>query len=60
MEAFMTEAVIDDRCANPQCTCPVSAGEKYCSQACSDAAEGNGRNDRCACPHRQCSSALAA
>ena len=49
-----------ERCAHPKCTCPVSAGEKYCSQACSDAAEGSGPNDRCACPHPQCSSAMAA
>jgi hypothetical protein len=51
---------IQDKCAYFNCTCGVSAGEKYCSQACSEAAEGNGRNDRCACPHPQCASAMAA
>ena len=47
-------------CAHPGCTCPVSVGEKYCSQACSDAAEESGQNDRCGCPHPQCASAIAA
>ena len=55
----MAEAT-QTRCAHPKCTCPVSAGEKYCSQACSDAAEGKGPTDRCTCPHPQCSSAMAA
>ncbi len=55
----MAEA-IQNRCAHPNCTCRVSVGEKYCSQACSDAAEGIGRNDRCTCPHPQCTSAIAA
>jgi len=50
----------EQRCAHENCSCLVSAGEKYCSQACSDAAVGSGRNDRCACPHPQCSSAMAA
>jgi hypothetical protein len=55
----MAEATLD-RCAHPQCSCPVSAGEKYCSQACSDADQGSGMQDRCACPHPQCVSAKAA
>jgi hypothetical protein len=55
----MAEAV-KNGCAHPNCICSVSAGEKYCSQACSDAAEGSGRNDRCACPHPLCASAMAA
>ena len=58
-EFMMTQAA-EKTCAHPNCTCSVSAGEKYCSQACSDAAEGSGRNDRCACPHPQCASAMAA
>lgn len=55
----MTEAV-QEKCAHPNCSCPVSAGEKYCSQACSDAAEGQGPTDRCSCSHSQCKSAMAA
>lgn len=55
----MAEAV-QERCAHPQCTCPVAEGDKYCSQACSDADEGSSRNDRCSCTHPQCSSAMAA
>ena len=50
----------ENRRAHPNCTCPVSAGEKYCSQACSDAAEGGRSNERCSCPHPQCASAMAA
>ena len=58
--------VAQTRCAHPQCTCPVQAGEEYCSQACSDAvedtaiAEGTALSDRCTCPHPQCASAMAA
>ncbi len=55
----MAEATLD-RCAHPHCSCPVSAGEKYCSQACSDTAQATGMHDRCACPHPQCASAKAA
>jgi len=58
-EILMAEAV-QNRCAHPKCTCPVGEGEQYCSQACSDAAESTSGNDRCACPHPQCSSAMAA
>jgi hypothetical protein len=55
----MPEAV-QTRCAHPNCTYPVSEGKKYCSQACSDAAESSSQNDRCACHHPQCASAMAA
>lgn len=55
----MAEAV-QNRCAHPQCTCAVAEGEKYCSQACADAAESTSRSDRCTCPHPQCASAMAA
>jgi hypothetical protein len=55
----MAEA-IQNQCAHPQCTCPVSEDQKYCSQACSDAAEGSSQNDRCGCSHPQCGSAMAA
>jgi hypothetical protein len=58
-EKPMAEAT-QNRCAHPQCTCPVEEGEQYCSQACSDAAEGTSRNDRCACPHPKCAGAMAA
>jgi len=34
----MAQATME-RCAHPNCTCPVSAGEEYCSQACADADE---------------------
>jgi len=49
-----------NRCAHPNCTCSVSAGEQYCSQACSDAAEAGRNNERCGCPHPQCATAMAA
>jgi hypothetical protein len=52
--------VTQNQCAHPKCTCPVEEGEQYCSQACSDAAEGTSRNDRCACPHPKCAGAMAA
>src|SRR5581483_2420192 len=55
----MPEAV-QNQCAHPRCTCPVAEGEKYCSQACSDAAESSSGNDRCTCPHPKCTSAMAA
>jgi hypothetical protein len=58
-EILMAEAV-QNRCAHPKCTCPVGESEQYCSQACSDATESSSGNDRCACPHPQCSSAMAA
>lgn len=34
----MTES-IQNRCAHPQCNCPVSEDEEFCSPACLDAAE---------------------
>ena len=52
--------VAQARCAHPKCSCPVEAGEEYCSQACSDASEESPGNDRCTCPHPQCASAMAA
>ena len=55
----MAEA-IQNRCAHPQCTCPVSAEEEFCSQACLDTAEEGSTNERCGCSHPQCASAKAA
>ncbi len=55
----MAEAV-QTKCAHPKCTCPVSDGQQYCSQACSDAAEGGSLSNNCGCSHPECASAIAA
>jgi len=55
----MAEAILN-RCAHPQCTCPVSEDEEFCSPACLDAAEEGSTNEPCGCSHPQCASAKAA
>lgn len=55
----MAEAV-QNKCAHPKCTCPVSEGKEYCSQACSDAAENGSLSNNCGCDHPACIGAIAA
>lgn len=55
----MAEA-IQNQCAHPKCTCPVSEGQQYCSQACSEAVENGSMSNNCACSHAQCVGEMAA
>src|SRR5579862_5241641 len=55
----MAEAV-QNKCAHPKCTCPVSEGTEYCSQACSEAAESGSLSNNCGCDHPGCIGAIAA
>jgi len=42
------------KCAHPQCSCPVSQDQEYCSEACEISAAGNEANAECGCDHPQC------
>jgi len=42
------------KCAHPQCSCPVSQGQEYCSEACEISAVGIEANGECGCDHPQC------
>jgi hypothetical protein len=42
------------KCAHPQCSCPVSQGQEYCSEACEISAAGIEGNGECGCDHPQC------
>jgi hypothetical protein len=42
------------KCAHPQCSCQVSQGEEYCSEACEISAAGSEANAECGCDHPQC------
>ena len=55
----MAEAV-QNQCAHPKCTCPVSEGQQYCSTACSEAAESGSLSNNCGCSHSECVGAIAA
>lgn len=46
-----------EKCALPRCTCPVSAGEIYCSEECRAVhANPDEQAGECPCGHAQCSS----
>jgi hypothetical protein len=52
---------VSNKCAHPACSCPVSAGEQYCSTACADSARQGttqAQGGSCGCNHDAC--ALAA
>jgi hypothetical protein len=52
---------VSNKCAHPACTCPVAAGEQYCSTSCAEsAAQGSvqSQGKQCGCNHASC--ALAA
>jgi hypothetical protein len=61
---FMSSTVtnpVSNKCAHPACSCPVSAGEQYCSTACADSARQGttqAQGGSCGCNHDAC--ALAA
>lgn len=55
----MAEAV-QNKCAHPKCSCAVSDGKEYCSQACSDAAKNGSLSNNCGCDHPGCIGAIAA
>ena len=42
------------KCAHPQCSCPVSEGKEYCSEACEISAAGSETKGECGCNHPQC------
>lgn len=46
------------KCAHPACSCPVEAGQQYCSQACEEAPDKGLAATDCNCNHQTC--ALAA
>src|SRR3954467_6113274 len=56
---LMAEAV-ETKCAHPKCTCPVSEGQEYCSQACAEAAQSGSLSNNCGCDHAGCIGAIAA
>ena len=47
-------ATDQEKCAHPQCSCPVSQGEEYCSEACEISAAGSETKGECGCNHPQC------
>src|SRR5438270_9249649 len=47
-------AAEQNKCAHPQCSCPVSQGQQYCSEACEISAAGSEPNAECGCDHPQC------
>jgi hypothetical protein len=47
-------ATDQNKCAHPQCSCPVSKGKEYCSEACEISAAGNEVKGECGCDHPQC------
>ena len=42
------------KCAHPECSCPVSQSQEYCSEACEISAAGSEPNAECGCDHPQC------
>jgi hypothetical protein len=57
---FMSSTVtnpVSNKCAHPACSCPVSAGEQYCSTACADSARQGttqAQGGSCGCNHDAC------
>jgi len=47
-------ATDEKKCAHPQCSCLVSQGQEYCSEACEISAVGNETKGECGCDHPQC------
>jgi hypothetical protein len=47
-------ATDQEKCAHPQCSCPVSQGKEYCSEACEISAVGSETKGECGCNHPQC------
>ena len=60
---FMSSTVtnpVSNKCAHPACSCPVSAGEQYCSTACADSARQGttqAQGGSCGCNHDACAMA---
>src|SRR3954453_14337608 len=47
------------KCAHPQCPCPVSSGEQFCSPACAANATQATAGKGCGCEHSDCLGASA-
>jgi hypothetical protein len=44
-----------NKCQHPTCSCDVSPGEKFCSDACRDLADtSSAAETRCGCDHDTC------
>jgi len=48
----------ETKCAHPQCNCPASEGQQYCSTSCEQSdRSGQSASAQCGCNHQQCAQA---
>jgi hypothetical protein len=47
-----------NKCNHPTCNCMVDEGKQFCSDACRDLANTQGRQLRCDCGHDGCSAKM--
>jgi hypothetical protein len=50
--SYRGDAMANETCAHPACTCIPPKGERYCSETCKDAKDMT--ELRCGCNHPEC------